>query len=54
MLYAKKRAAHSVTHEIVGLKNTVTRSHTPSELKFLVAAEEVPSAAGKCPMSKFT
>ena len=55
MLYAKKRAAHSVTHEIVGLKSTATRSHTASELKFLVAAEEVPSsAAGKCPMSKFT
>ena len=54
MLYAKKRAEHSVTNEIIGQKSSATRSHTPSELKYLVAAEEVPSSAAKCPMSKFT
>ena len=53
MLHAKKRAAHSVTHEIVNYKSSATRIHTPSEIKYLVAAEEVPTAA-KCPMSKFT
>lgn len=61
MLYAKKRTAHSVAHDMSGHRSSATlnagissRSHTPSELKYLVAAEEVSLSASKCPLSKFT